>query len=73
MTWSIRLKMAVLAPMPRAREKIATKAKAGLLRNMRRPKRSSCHKVSITKSPSFRGSQILDDCVNRLFTLYFSI
>src|SRR6202171_1883496 len=49
-TVSTTLKMAVLAPMPKARVKIATEVKPGFFRNMRRPKRTSCQKLYITKS-----------------------
>src|SRR5437016_8420619 len=40
---SIRLKIAVLAPMPRARVRTATAVKPGDLRSRRRPKRSEEH------------------------------
>ena len=39
------VKMAVLAPMPRASERIATKVKPGLFFNMRRPPRRSWLRV----------------------------
>src|SRR5450756_854971 len=39
--WSIRVKMAVLAPMPRESEATATKVKSGLRRRLRRANRRS--------------------------------
>ncbi len=39
--WSIRVKIAVLAPMPRAREATATRVKSGLRRRLRRANRRS--------------------------------
>jgi len=41
-TASMMLKMAVLAPMPRARDRMAMTANPGLLRSRRRAKRMSC-------------------------------
>jgi hypothetical protein len=40
------LKIAVLAPMPRARVRTATRVKPGLLVSIRAPKRTSCHSAS---------------------------
>ena len=40
-TWSINVKMAVLAPMPSASDRIATHAKTGLLRSVRTASRMS--------------------------------
>ncbi len=45
MSWSIRVKIAVFAPMPSARERIATVAKRGLRRMARRENRRSGHKL----------------------------
>src|SRR5487761_803821 len=50
-TVSIRLKIAVLAPMPSASVSTATAVKPGDLRNMRTPYRRSCDRVSITLHP----------------------
>ena len=43
-------KIAVLAPMPRARVRAATIVKAGSLRNMRRPKRMSSARFWIQRT-----------------------
>ena len=50
-----RLKMAVLAPMPRASVRMAMAVKAGLLRSMRRLKRMSCQNVCIGPPGSAAG------------------
>src|ERR1700680_3825670 len=47
------LKMAVLAPMPSARVRTATRVKPGFFTSMRRPKRRSCQSVPIFVPPSF--------------------
>src|SRR5262249_15364508 len=41
MSWSMRVKMAVLAPIPRARDRIATQANNGLRAMARREYRTS--------------------------------
>ena len=46
-TWSIRVKIAVLAPMPRARVSTTTRVKAGFFTNARRASRRSCSRSSI--------------------------
>ena len=43
----VTLKMALFAPMPMAKDKTATIAKAGLLNNARTLYHRSCHRVSI--------------------------
>ncbi len=47
----IRLKMTVLAPMPRASESAATMVKPGLLTSIRRPYWMSCQKVLMVRFP----------------------
>jgi len=46
--WSIRVKIAVLAPMPRASERIATLAKSGLRRSPRSASRMSLRAVIVS-------------------------
>src|ERR1017187_2418174 len=46
--WSIRVKMAVLAPIPRAREATATKVKSGLRRRLRRANRRSNRNLAMS-------------------------
>src|SRR5882762_4465980 len=49
------VKMAVLAPMPSARESTTTKVKPGLFLSMRKPPRRSCRKIpAITLPPTQR-------------------
>ena len=45
-TASIKLKIAVFAPIPKANVSTATAVNAGLLRNMRSANRTSCHSCS---------------------------
>ena len=45
--WSISVKIAVLAPIPRASDKMATAANSGLRRRPRRARRRSGHKEVI--------------------------
>ncbi len=42
---SIQLKTAAFAPIPSVRQRIATIEKLGLRRNIRKPKRRSCHRT----------------------------
>src|SRR5476649_2738098 len=55
MSWSMRLKMAVLAPMPSASERIATEAKSGLRRIARSENRMSGHKLVMLGNTPGRG------------------
>ena len=48
-TWSMSVKIAVLAPMPRARVRITTSVKPGLLASVRSAYRRSCLSSSIVK------------------------
>src|SRR6202142_4378369 len=60
MSWSIRVKMAVLAPMPRAKDRIATEANRGLRRIARRAKRTSGVRLLIqnyTNETGFRKAE----------------
>src|SRR6202022_4404101 len=50
-TFSITLKIAVDAPMPRARVTTATIAKPGLLASVRKARRMSCQSVSMLGLP----------------------
>src|SRR5262245_848663 len=47
------LKIAVLAPMPNASDKIASAVKIRLRNKVLIPKRMSCHKLSILKLPRY--------------------
>src|SRR5215831_4072778 len=57
MAW-MRLKMAVLAPMPRPRLRTATAVKAGLWRRDRAAKRRSCQKRSMGGDGACRGPRV---------------
>src|SRR5687768_12891092 len=48
MSWSIKVKMAVFAPIPRASEKTAPKVNSGALRSVRTAKRKSCRRAGMT-------------------------
>src|SRR5215472_11498456 len=60
---SPRLKMAALAPIPKASETIATRAKPGFWRNVRRAKRRS---LSMIPYPSFHYEEEHPSCQLRL-------
>src|SRR5258708_30641188 len=47
MSWLMRVKIAVLAPMPRASDSTATVRKTGDLRSVRREYRKSCRMAAI--------------------------
>ena len=47
-TWSMKVKMAVFAPIPKASEAMATVAKTGLLRSVLSEKRRSCSRVRMS-------------------------
>src|SRR5947208_881213 len=63
--WSIKVKIAVLAPMPSARERIATAANRGLRRIARRANRKSRTRLVITlirRSPVPVSRKTLQPC-----------
>src|SRR5262249_61653038 len=51
--WWTREKIAVLAPMPRAKVRTAMELKPGFFASIRAPKRMSCHRL-VTRRPPYR-------------------
>jgi hypothetical protein len=52
----MRVKMVVFAPMPRAKDRIATAVKPGFLPRTRRVYRRFCQKVPMVVTSRFQGS-----------------